>query len=120
MMVHLLQYTDELKPLYAQLRNMHFVAKLAHQIKECQVAQVDGDWLSSLFEILVQCHHNGKLRDACLDPSVISLVTDIALDKSPSVLNCECESLSELEPPSTARSVSSEPRYRRPCWHLFV
>jgi hypothetical protein len=94
--IHLLQYNEEFKPLYAQLRDMHFTAKLVRQIKECQVAQVDGDRLSSLFEILVHCLRNRKLRESCLDPIVIAVVTDIALDKSADVLNWQWEALSEL------------------------
>jgi hypothetical protein len=79
MMKGLLPYQDNLKPLYTQLIAMDFVPTIIKRISESKNASNFGQ-LRGLYEVLLQCAENRKLRKECLVPSVISEITELMVD----------------------------------------
>jgi hypothetical protein len=101
MLESLLAYTDEKIPLYSQLKEMRFVAKIASRLKKCQ----DDTNRPSLLRLLVRCFENPELRSVCSDPSITPVIVNFSPDSPSDILTWhwqllnECGSLDVLDHP---------------------
>jgi hypothetical protein len=98
MLVRLVDFCEELKPLYKQLKRTKFVSKLVRQLRECGAAGLGGERLAALYRILVVCLRNPKLKGCCEGPTVIAAAISAGCDNDASVDGWRWAALAEVAP----------------------